>query len=93
MFWVNSEVISASGAMTCFPFHKGEKNDEPKATKSTSVRSSTSISMSTDHEVRRSGSEFNSQMHQTSALIPLRRPHLLVCNKDPAISKYSPSLS
>lgn len=56
-----SEVISASGAMTCFPFHKGEKNDEPKATKSTSVRSSTSISMSTDHEVRRSGSEFNSQ--------------------------------
>lgn len=61
MFWVNSEVISVSGAMTCFPFHKGEKNDEPKATKSTSVRSSTSISMSTDHEVRRSGSEFNSQ--------------------------------
>lgn len=56
-----SEVISVSGAMTCFPFHKGEKNDEPKATKSTSVRSSTSISMSTDHEVRRSGSEFNSQ--------------------------------
>lgn len=61
MFWVHSEVISLLGAMTCFSFHKGEKNDEPKPTKSTSVRSSASISMSTDLEVRRSGSEFNSQ--------------------------------
>ena len=61
MFWVNIEVTSVSGTMTCFPFHKGERNDEPKAATSTSIRSSTSISMSTDHEVRKSGSEFNSQ--------------------------------
>lgn len=47
--------------MKCFPFHKGEKIDEPKATTATSMRYSTSISMSTDHDVRRSGSEFNSQ--------------------------------
>lgn len=41
-------------AMECFPFLKGEKDDQPKTT-----RSSTSIS--TDLEVRRVESEFNSQ--------------------------------
>ena len=43
--------------MKCFPFLNGDKND-PKTTKSVSVRSSTSIS--TDLEMRKSGSEFNS---------------------------------
>ena len=47
--------------MKCFYFSGKEKNDEPKTTKSTSVRSSASFSMSTDHEMRRSGSELNSQ--------------------------------
>ncbi|KAE8717952.1 Receptor-like serine/threonine-protein kinase [Hibiscus syriacus] len=47
--------------MKCFHFSGKEKNDEPKTTKSISVRSSESVSMSTDHEMRRSGSEFNSQ--------------------------------
>ena len=48
--------------MKCFYFSGKEKNDEPKPTKSISVRSSsTSVSMSTDHGMRRSGSEFNSQ--------------------------------
>ncbi|KAK8555023.1 hypothetical protein V6N13_103754 [Hibiscus sabdariffa] len=47
--------------MKCFHFSGKEKNDGPKTTKSVSVRSSESVSMSTDHEMRRSGSEFNSQ--------------------------------
>ncbi|KAE8669197.1 Receptor-like serine/threonine-protein kinase [Hibiscus syriacus] len=45
--------------MKCFHFSGKEKNDEPKTAKSISVRSSES--MSTDLEMRRSGSEFNSQ--------------------------------
>lgn len=46
--------------MKCFTCSNGAKTeDEPKITESISVRSSTSIS--TDHEVRKSGSEFNSQ--------------------------------
>lgn len=46
--------------MKCFTCSNGVKTeDEPKITESISVRSSTSIS--TDHEVRKSGSEFNSQ--------------------------------
>lgn len=49
-------------AMKCFNFSKGDKNDEPKTTKSVSVRSfNTCSSMSTDRDMRRSGSEFNSQ--------------------------------
>ncbi|XP_044460785.1 serine/threonine-protein kinase PCRK1 [Mangifera indica] len=48
--------------MKCFNFSKGDKNDEPKTTKSVSVRSfNTCSSMSTDRDMRRSGSEFNSQ--------------------------------
>ncbi|XVF75580.1 hypothetical protein PTKIN_Ptkin13bG0198400 [Pterospermum kingtungense] len=48
--------------MKCFHFSGKEKNnDEPKTAKSISVRSSTSVSMSMDHDMRRSGSEFNSQ--------------------------------
>ncbi|KAB2010450.1 hypothetical protein ES319_D10G238800v1 [Gossypium barbadense] len=47
--------------MKCFHFSGNEKNDEPKTTKSISVRSSESVSISTDHDMRRSGSEFNSQ--------------------------------
>ncbi|XP_043700721.1 serine/threonine-protein kinase PCRK1-like isoform X2 [Telopea speciosissima] len=44
--------------MKCFNFSNGEKKDEPKTSKSTSVRSSASLS--NDRDVRRSGSEFNS---------------------------------
>ncbi|KAK8609597.1 hypothetical protein V6N13_062088 [Hibiscus sabdariffa] len=47
--------------MNCLHFSGKEKNDGPKTTKSVSVRSSESVSMSTEHEMRRSGSEFNSQ--------------------------------
>lgn len=46
--------------MKCFPFPNKEKNDEPGTIKSISIRS-TSTSMSTDQDMRRSGSEFNSQ--------------------------------
>uniref|UniRef100_A0A5B6Z7G4 non-specific serine/threonine protein kinase n=1 Tax=Davidia involucrata TaxID=16924 RepID=A0A5B6Z7G4_DAVIN len=45
--------------MKCFCFSSGDKNDEPKTTNPISVRSSTS--MSTEREVRKSGSEFDSQ--------------------------------
>ncbi|XVF23588.1 hypothetical protein REPUB_Repub13aG0052000 [Reevesia pubescens] len=48
--------------MKCFYFSSKEKNDEPKTTKSISVPSSTSVSMSLGHDIRRSGSEFNSQI-------------------------------
>ncbi|KAJ4979293.1 hypothetical protein NE237_010073 [Protea cynaroides] len=46
------------GAMNCFNFSNGEKKDEQKTSKSTSVRSWTS---STDRDLRKSGSDFNSQ--------------------------------
>ncbi|KAL6987383.1 Serine/threonine-protein kinase pcrk1 [Sarracenia purpurea var. burkii] len=45
--------------MMCFQFYTGEKKDEPKSTKSMSVQSSNS--MLTELEVRRSGSDYNSQ--------------------------------
>ncbi|GLT66813.1 hypothetical protein SLA2020_391600 [Shorea laevis] len=49
--------------MKCFYFSGKVKNEETKTVKSISVRSSTttSISMSTDQDMKRSGSEFNSQ--------------------------------
>ncbi|GLT93231.1 hypothetical protein SLE2022_110320 [Rubroshorea leprosula] len=49
--------------MKCFYFSGKVKNEETKTAKSISVRSSTtaSISMSTDQDMKRSGSEFNSQ--------------------------------
>ncbi|MBA0776016.1 hypothetical protein Gotri_011078 [Gossypium trilobum] len=48
--------------MKCFHFNSKVKNDEPRTTKSISIQSSTSpVSMSTDNDVRRSGSESNSQ--------------------------------
>lgn len=49
------------GAMKCLVFFNKGRNDEPRTTKSISVRS-TSTSMSTDQDMRRSGSEFNSQI-------------------------------
>eukprot|EP00257_Ricinus_communis_P022261 XP_015581941.1 serine/threonine-protein kinase PCRK1 isoform X1 [Ricinus communis] len=60
---VCSEGIGPLGAMKCFYFSNREKNEEPKTTKSASGRStaSTSMSMSTDRDLKRSGSEFNSQ--------------------------------
>uniref|UniRef100_A0A5B6Z7I7 non-specific serine/threonine protein kinase n=1 Tax=Davidia involucrata TaxID=16924 RepID=A0A5B6Z7I7_DAVIN len=45
--------------MKCFCFSSGDKNDEPKTTNPISVHSS--ASMSTEREVRKSGSEFDSQ--------------------------------
>ncbi|KAL8051671.1 hypothetical protein ABFX02_06G163300 [Erythranthe guttata] len=45
--------------MGCFQFSNANKTDEPKTAKSTSIFSSTSAS--SDQDVRRSGSEFNSQ--------------------------------
>ncbi|KAF7147587.1 hypothetical protein RHSIM_Rhsim03G0093200 [Rhododendron simsii] len=45
--------------MMCFQFYFGEKKDEQKTTKSMSVQSSNSTL--TELEMRRSGSEFNSQ--------------------------------
>ncbi|KAK3220968.1 hypothetical protein Dsin_014938 [Dipteronia sinensis] len=48
--------------MKCFDFSNRDKNDDPKTTKPISVPSSTSTtSMSTDRDMKRSGSEFNSQ--------------------------------
>ncbi|KAK2634050.1 hypothetical protein Ddye_028842 [Dipteronia dyeriana] len=48
--------------MKCFDFSNRDKNDEPKTTKPISVPSSTSTtSVSTDRDMKRSGSEFNSQ--------------------------------
>lgn len=44
--------------MKCFSFSNGDKSDEPKTTKSISVRSSPLVS--TDPEVMKFGSEFNS---------------------------------
>lgn len=52
------------GAMKCVHFRSREKNEEPETvTKSVSVHStsSTSMTMSTDRDLRKSGSEFNSQ--------------------------------
>ncbi|KAB1219050.1 hypothetical protein CJ030_MR3G015034 [Morella rubra] len=47
--------------MKCLVFFNKGRNDEPRTTKSISVQS-TSTSMSTDQDMRRSGSEFNSQI-------------------------------
>ncbi|KAJ0967330.1 hypothetical protein J5N97_024247 [Dioscorea zingiberensis] len=45
--------------MRCFQFSNGEKKDEPQPKRSASARSSSTTS--TDRDMRRSGSEFNSQ--------------------------------
>ncbi|GMI90348.1 PATTERN-TRIGGERED IMMUNITY (PTI) COMPROMISED RECEPTOR-LIKE CYTOPLASMIC KINASE 1, PBS1-Like 39 [Hibiscus trionum] len=47
--------------MKCFYFNSRVKNDEPKTTKSISMQSSTSVSMSTDSGMRKFGSESNSR--------------------------------
>ncbi|KAB2084060.1 hypothetical protein ES319_A05G309200v1 [Gossypium barbadense] len=47
--------------MKCFHFNSKVKNDEPRTTKSISIQSTSPVSMSTDNDVRRSGSESNSQ--------------------------------
>ncbi|TYI29629.1 hypothetical protein ES332_A05G330200v1 [Gossypium tomentosum] len=47
--------------MKCFHFNSKVKNDEPRTTKSISIQSPSPVSMSTDNDVRRSGSESNSQ--------------------------------
>ncbi|KAK3232482.1 hypothetical protein Dsin_004363 [Dipteronia sinensis] len=48
--------------MKCFDFSNRDKNDEPKTTKPISAPSSTSTnSVSTDRDMKRSESEFNSQ--------------------------------
>ncbi|XAR63562.1 Non-specific serine/threonine protein kinase [Bertholletia excelsa] len=62
--------------MKCFACSNGDKNNEPKTTKSIWIRSSTSTS--TDREVRKSGSGFDSQnasksSTEASARIPSQR--------------------
>ncbi|KAL4332702.1 hypothetical protein GQ457_07G018570 [Hibiscus cannabinus] len=47
--------------MKCFYFNSKVKNDEPKTTKSLSMQSSSSVSMSTDNGMRKFGSESNSR--------------------------------
>ncbi|KAK9024103.1 hypothetical protein V6N11_004282 [Hibiscus sabdariffa] len=47
--------------MKCFYFNSKVKNDEPRTTKSLSMQSSTSVSMSTDNGMRKFGSESNSR--------------------------------
>ncbi|XP_039071948.1 serine/threonine-protein kinase PCRK1-like [Hibiscus syriacus] len=47
--------------MKCLYFNSKVKNDEPKTTNSISMQSSTSVSMSTENEMRKSGSESNSR--------------------------------
>lgn len=47
--------------MRCFPFSNSTKDDEPKTSKYTPVPSSTSISTSTDPDMKKSGFEYNSQ--------------------------------
>lgn len=51
-----SGAINHLMVMKCFQFHIGEKREEAKTPRPTSVQSSF-----TDHEIRQSGSEFNSQ--------------------------------
>lgn len=57
-------------AMTCFPFHYGEKKEEPISVNSASGRSNSSTNGEDD--VKRSGSEFNSSKgpsdHSTESL-------------------------
>lgn len=57
MIWLFDAIYSA--AMKCFTFSYGEKKDEPKGLPSTSGRSDNSTYV--EAEVRRSGSELNSQ--------------------------------
>lgn len=59
------------GAMKCFLFSSGDKKDEYKSPKSVSVQSNNSTF--TDREVRRSGSEFNSQNVSDTSNELLRR--------------------
>lgn len=59
---MSSEATGFQEDMKCLYASKKDKNEEQKTAKSISVRSSASnTSMSTDRDVRKSGSEFNSQ--------------------------------
>ncbi|XP_052310978.1 serine/threonine-protein kinase PCRK1 isoform X3 [Populus trichocarpa] len=56
--------VGPLGTMKCFHFSNKERNEEPKTCNqicSARSTSSTSTSMSTDRDLRKSGSEFNSQ--------------------------------
>lgn len=55
--------------MKCFSFHYGDKKDDPKSMKSISDRSNSS----TYGDLRRSGSEFNSQNVSDTSTDSLRR--------------------
>eukprot|EP00258_Populus_trichocarpa_P045757 XP_024461776.1 serine/threonine-protein kinase PCRK1 isoform X4 [Populus trichocarpa] len=58
------DLVGPLGTMKCFHFSNKEKNEEPKTCNqicSARSTSSTSTSMSTDRDLRKSGSEFNSQ--------------------------------
>ena len=58
-------------AMKCFSFSNGEKKDEPKSTKTVSVLSTNSTL--NEGDVRRSGSELNSQNVLDNPVESLRR--------------------
>jgi len=61
-----------SGIMKCFPFHSGDKKDEPKGLQSASGRSDSSTYV--DVEGRRCGSELNSQdVSDSGSVESLRR--------------------
>lgn len=55
--------------MKCFPFSVGEKKEEPKSTKS----NQSTISTFTDGEMKRSGSELNSQNVSDASIESARR--------------------
>lgn len=57
--------------MKCFSFHYGDKKDEPRSIKSISGLSSSSAYVEGD--IRRSGSEFNSQNVSENSTDSLRR--------------------
>ncbi|KAJ7972374.1 Protein kinase [Quillaja saponaria] len=57
--------------MKCFSFYIGEKKDEPKSIKSVSIRSNNSTFVEGD--IRRSGSELNSQDASDNSTDSLRR--------------------
>lgn len=57
--------------MKCFPFHYGEKKEEPKSMQSASGRSYNSTSAEDD--VKRSGSELNSKDASENSTESLRR--------------------
>ncbi|KAI4300298.1 hypothetical protein L6164_033690 [Bauhinia variegata] len=68
---LSTDTAVQSFAMKCFPFHYGEKKEEPKSLQSISVRSNSSTYLEGD--IKRSGSELNSQNASDNSTDSLRR--------------------